>query len=101
MFNHDQLVHENTYYEVILVAQENRIDTRDAHGTTVDGNYEVRSRQYGTIEYRCDNQPSALSVAEHYNTIMENRLWMDDEGVQENFVDLRKIDDDDEPGDVH
>jgi len=93
----DRLVHENTYYEVILIARGNRKDTVDAHGATVDGNYEVRNRQYGTTEYRCDNQPSALSVAEHYNSIMDNRLYMLDgaEDIEEVFINLKPSDDDD------
>lgn len=55
----------------------------------MDGNYEVRNRKWDTVEYRGANLPSCLSVAEHFNDILVNKMWETDyEEDDSMYIDL-------------
>ena len=86
MYNNQLIVHKNKHYLVVTVEEHSREDMKDSQGNTVEGNYEVYHQVHGTMEYRSDNLPSALSVAEHFNDIMVGCLYMEKD--QDVFIDL-------------
>ena len=88
------LVHTNQNYQVVFIPEGSRIEAFDADNNSVEGNYEVRNRKYDTVEYRCGNLPSCLSVAEHFNDILTHKMYMNEYEEDESmYVDLTTDDD--------
>ncbi len=70
----EKVVHANENYLVLHVT--NTSDAFDPDGNLVDGNYEVRNKKHGCVEYRSINLPTALTVAEHYNNVLNKKLYL-------------------------
>ena len=99
-----ELIHQNerysVYYNPNSLGEENAYDPE---GNKVDGNYEVHHNNYGCIEYKTINLPTALSVAEHYNTILVGQLYLADpedsaKANQNNLIKLFSGEDGDDGG---
>ena len=72
----ENLVHMNNHYQVVFIPKDDRDEAYDQEGNEVEGNFEVRHRRYDTVEYRSGNLPSALSVAEQFDNIITNNLYL-------------------------
>lgn len=73
----------------MFIPEGNRSECKDPDGSILEGNYEVRSRKWDTVEYRGANLPACLSVAEHFNDILVTKQWETGyEPDQDMFVDL-------------
>jgi len=81
------LEHVNNYYEVVFIPEGERFMCKDVDGEEVEGNYEVRNRKYGCCEYRSINLPSALAVAEQFNAMLVDKVYIQ-ETEDDMFVQL-------------
>ena len=85
----ESLVHMNNHYQVVFIPYEERGGAYDQEGHECMGNYEVRHRRFDTVEYCSGNLPAALSVAEQFDNIITNKLYLTTTfGEEDMFVDL-------------
>jgi len=86
-----KVIHENENYMVVLPDTPEIQTAYDHDGNPVDGNYEVLNKLHNVVEYRGINLPTALTVAEHYNSILTQKLYQNPEEAL--FVQLGADDD--------
>jgi len=86
-FTTEKLEHVNQYYQVVFIPEGERIACTDVDGAEVEGNYEVRNRKYDCCEYRSINLPSALAVAEQFNAMLVDKVYIQ-ETEDDMFVQL-------------
>ena len=84
----EMLEHFNQYYQVVFIPEDARQDCFDQEGNPSIGNYEVRSRKYDVVEWRGCDLPSALIIAENFNSILFSQSWREPESDRSMMVDL-------------
>ena len=90
----EMLEHTTTYYNVYFIPPNKRKILDSEFGFTTEGNFEVRNRKYGTIEFITDNLPTALTVAEQFNANLEQKMYLNTtspetrEDAFDNFFDM-------------
>lgn len=77
----EHLIHMNDNYQVVFIPKDNRTKKENHEGVLISPNFEVRHRQWDTVEYFTEALPVALSIAEHWNKILVTRAYMDDSGI--------------------
>lgn len=84
----EKLIHLNTNYQVVLIPYQHRKEIFNDLGTKLEGNYEVRHRVHDVTEFISADIYSALSVAEQYNKILDQKLWVELDEDQEMLIEF-------------
>lgn len=108
----EQILHMNDNYTVYFIPEQDRKLHGSYEGKEIVGNYKVVHNIHKCVEQFCDNYPTALSVAEHFNKALQDKSYLEQWGSPQVIVQsaddfyeeieavLGKTDDEDEGG-VH